>query len=70
MPLSNKTIQNLANVLTPEVVDYIMDDERWVDFLMEIVPDAIQHKIGDVDEDLKYELSLCIMDKISFKVAT
>jgi len=70
MPLSNKTIQNLSSALLPEVVDYIMEDERWVDFLHEIIPDAVQDKLGDVDEDLKYELSLCIMDKISFKVAS
>jgi hypothetical protein len=36
----------------------------------EIIPDAIEGKIGGIDEDLKFELSLCIMDKISFKVAS
>lgn len=70
MPLSNRTTQNLATALSPEVIDYIMRDERWVDFLQEIIPDAIEHKIGGIDEDLKFELSLCIMDKICFKVAS
>jgi hypothetical protein len=70
MALSNKTIQDLSSALLPEVIDYIMEDERWVDFLHEIIPDAVQNKLGDVDEDLKYELSLVIMDKISFKVAS
>jgi hypothetical protein len=70
MPLSNKTVQNLATALTPEVIDFIMQDERWVDFMHEIIPDAIEGKIGGIDEDLKFELSLCIMDKISFKVAS
>jgi hypothetical protein len=70
MSLSNKTIQNLSSALLPEVTSYIMEDERWVDFLHEIVPDAVRDKLGDVDEDLKFELSLVIMDKISFKVAS
>jgi hypothetical protein len=69
MALSNKTIQNLSAALTPEVIDYIFQDERWVDFLHEIIPDAIECKIGGIDEDLKFELSLCIMDKICLKSA-
>jgi hypothetical protein len=70
MALSNQTVQKLSDVLTPEVVSYIMEDERWVDFMHEIVPDAIQDVLGDVDQDLMFELALCIMDKISFKVST
>jgi hypothetical protein len=37
--------------------------------MMELIPDAVQEKLGDVDEDLKYELSMCIMDKIILKSA-
>jgi hypothetical protein len=69
MALSNKTVQNLSAALTPEVIDYIFQDERWVDFMHEIIPDAIESKIGGIDEDLKFELSLCIMDKICLKSA-
>jgi hypothetical protein len=69
MALSNKTVQNLSAALTPEVIDYIFQDERWVDFMHEIIPDAIGDKIGGIDEDLKFELSLCIMDKIILKSA-
>ncbi len=70
MALSNNTVQKLSDALTPEVIDYIFNDERWVDFLHEIIPDAVQDKLGDIDEDLKYELAICIMDKISFKIAS
>ena len=70
MSLSSSTIQNLSTALTPEVIDYIFQDERWVDFMHEIIPDAIENKIGGIDEDLKFELSICIMDKICLKSAT
>jgi hypothetical protein len=70
MSLSSSTIQNLSTALTPEVIDYIFQDERWVDFMHEIIPDAIENKIGGIDEDLKFELSLVIMDKIIMKSAT
>ena len=70
MALSDQTILNLADALLPEVVGYIFEDQRWCDFLHEIIPDAVQDKLGDIDEDLKFELSMCIMDKIILKSAT
>jgi energy-converting hydrogenase A subunit M len=67
MALSDTTISKLADALKSEVVDYIYADERWYDFLHEIVPDAIQAKLGTVDEDLAFDLSLCVMDRIVLK---
>ena len=66
MALSNKTVRDLAKVLSAEVIEFIHNDERYVDFLHEIIPDAVQDKLGDIDEDLKFELSLCVMDRIFF----
>lgn len=68
MALSNQTVSKLADALSPEVIDYIFNDERWVDFMHEIVPDAVQDKLGDLDEDLMFELSVCIMDRIMLRV--
>ena len=69
MSLSNQTINNLASALTSEVIDYIYQDqdERWCDFMHEIIPDALDDKLGPIDEDLKYELAVCIMDRICLK---
>jgi hypothetical protein len=67
MPLSNQTVNNLASALTSEVIDYIYQDERWCEFLYEVIPDALQDKLGQIDEDLKYELAICIMNRICFK---
>ena len=65
MALSSKTIQNLSEVLTPEVLDYIQCDERWAEFMLqEMIPDALSEKMGPIDEELKVELSFCIMDRI------
>jgi hypothetical protein len=70
MALSNKTIENLAETLVPEVIDYIISDERWIDFMHEMVPDAIDDKLGNVDDNLKFDLAMSIIDRISFKIAT
>jgi len=67
MALSSQTVSNLANALKPEVIDYIYTDERLCEFLHEIVPDAIKSKLGPVDEDVLFDLSLCVMDRIILK---
>jgi len=67
MTLSSKAIQSLAEVLAPEVIDYIHEDERYVEFMMEIIPDAIQDKLGPISEELMNELPMCVMDRIAFR---
>jgi hypothetical protein len=65
MALSNQTIQSLSDALVPEVVHYIFNDERWMNFLHEIVPDAIITTLGKVDDDVLFDLSLCVMDSLA-----
>jgi len=67
MALSSKTTSDLASALVPEVIDYIYQDERWCEFMQEVIPDALQDKLGEVDEDLKFDLAMCIMDRICLK---
>lgn len=67
MALSNQTISKLADALKPEVIDYIYEDVRWTTFLHEIVPDAIQTKLGPVDDEVLFDLSMCVMDRIVLK---
>ena len=67
MSLSNKTIQNLAIALTPDVIDDIFMDERWVDLLMEIVPEIVAEHLQTEDFDLVVELSQCVMDNIQMR---
>jgi hypothetical protein len=67
MALSNQTISNLASALVPEVIDYIYQDQRWCEFMHEVVPDALQDKLGEIDDDLKFDLAMCIMDRIGLK---
>ena len=67
MALSNQTISNLADALVPEVIDYIYEDERWCALMQEVIPDALKDKLGEIDEDLKFDLAMCIMDRICLK---
>jgi hypothetical protein len=65
--LSNKAIKTLAEAITPKVIDYIFESEKWVDFCQDIVPEAIDKELGEMDDDLYFELALCVMDRIMLK---
>lgn len=67
MSLSNSTIKNLSIALTPDVIKEIYSDERWIDFMMEILPEIVSEYLGSEDIDLIAEISVCIMDNISLK---
>ena len=67
MTLSVSTVRKLAETLTPEVVGDILANEKVIELLHEIVPEIIKNHMGEVEEDLLYELSLCIMDNIYMK---
>lgn len=70
MALSNKTIQNLAIALTPEVINYIYADERWVDFMMEMIPEAVIDQLKTEDYDLVAELACAIQENIFLQSVT
>lgn len=65
MTLSNKTLNNLATALTPEVVDEIFKSEEWVIFMQEAIPGIIVDKLGPIDNEILGELSCMIFDRIN-----
>jgi len=64
MALSQSTIIKLADDLSTDVAQYIMEDERFFDLMVELIPDAIHAKLGDVDDMVIAELSMCISERI------
>lgn len=67
MALSNSTIKNLSIALTSDVIKEIYSDERWIDLMMEILPEIVSEYLGSEDIDLIAEISVCIMDNIALK---
>lgn len=70
MALSNKTIQNLAIALTPEIINYIYADEGWVNYMMEVIPEAVATKLKTEDYDLVAEIAMAVLDNITLKGVT
>ena len=67
MALSENTISKLCDALIQDVVEYISDDERFFDLMADLIPDAINDKLGQVDEELVAELSICISQRLILK---
>lgn len=69
MALSKKTYQNLAKALRDEVVEYIRHDDRYYDFLSELISEAITSKLGQIDDEVLVDLSSYIMSGISIETS-
>lgn len=69
MALSSKTYQNLADALTDEVIEYIYESNDYVEFMLNVIPEAIEYKLGKVDLEVLQELSCCIMDRMFLQKA-
>ena len=67
MTLSTTTISQIADALKPEVIEYIYSDEKYVEFMQEMIICAIDAKMGDMDDDLLYDLGMLILDRIELK---
>lgn len=57
MPLSRNSYENLGAALAQEVADYIGEDDSWREYLLNIVPKAIRHQLGNLNEDVLFDLT-------------
>jgi hypothetical protein len=67
MALSQNTILRLSEALSQDVADYIAEDERFFNLMVELIPEAITAKLGDLDSMVAAELSMCISERIALK---
>ena len=66
--LSDKTIKLLADTLAPKVIERIYQSDDFITFLHEQIPQAIDAEAGEMDDDLFFDLSLAVMDKVRLSV--
>jgi len=64
MALSTNTIIKLAEALSDDVAAFITEDERFFDLMVELIPEAIHAKLGDVEDQVASELSMCISERL------
>jgi hypothetical protein len=67
MPLSNKTVSNIANALKSEVIDHIYANETYASMMQQLVCEALDATMGEMDDDLYFDLAMVLFDSIELK---
>ena len=64
MTLSPTTISKIADVLKPEIINYIYSSGKYAEFMQDAIIASIEAKMGEMDEQLMFDLSMLIFDRI------
>jgi hypothetical protein len=67
MPLSNKTISNIADALKSEVIDHIYANESYASMMQQLLCEALDATMGEMDDDLYFDLAMVLFDRIELK---
>jgi len=67
MKLATTSVTKIADALKPAVIDYIYEDEGFTEYMQTAVVEGIRNVMGDMDEDLLFELGMLIFDRIELK---
>ena len=62
---STTTLNQLANALVDDSIQYILDNERFNKILNETIEASIRDRLGEVEEEVLYELRDYILERIS-----
>ena len=67
MNLSTQSVSKIADALKPAVIDYIYADEGFVEYMQTAIVEGIRDTMGDMDEDLLFEIGMLLFDRIELK---
>ena len=62
--LSRQTIENLSDKLMVGVANYVTEDPRFIELLNELVPEAVDLKLGQIDDRSAVNLITHISNKL------
>ena len=67
MQLSTQSVSKIADALKPAVIEYIYADEGFTEYMQTAVTEGIRATMGDMDQDLLFEISMLIFDRVELK---
>ena len=67
MKLSHSSVTQIADALKPAIIEYLIADDRVTQALQDGVADGIREVMGDMDDDLFFEIGMLVFDRIEFK---
>jgi hypothetical protein len=67
MKLSNNSISKIADALKPAVINYIHEDSDFVEYMHGAVTEGIRSVMGNMDDELLFEIAMLVFDRIELK---
>lgn len=67
MKLSASSVSKIADAIKNDVIMKIYENERYTEVMQELIPAAVDSVMGEMDDDLLFDLSMIIFDRIELK---
>jgi len=67
MNLSHSSVSKIADALKPAIIEYLISDDNVTQALQDSVAEGIRSIMGDMDDDLFFEIGMLVFDRIEFK---
>jgi hypothetical protein len=62
--LSDNTINNLADALTDDAIEYTQSDKEYIEIMVNVINRFLIDRMGQMDENLLNKLSVSIFENI------
>lgn len=66
-PLNDETLRTMVRCLAPEAIRYIEGHEKYAEVIFSLFDEFLSEKIGEVNEQIKGDMSCFFMDGISIR---
>jgi hypothetical protein len=67
MKLSHTSVSKIADALKPAIIEYLISDDAVTQALQDGVAEGIRTIMGDMDDDLFFEIGMLVFDRIELK---
>jgi hypothetical protein len=67
MALSAVTVSRIADALKDDIIEHIYENEKYNELMRQCVQEALDAKMGEMDEDLYFDLGMCLFERIELK---
>jgi len=67
MKLSHSSVTQIADAIKPAIIEYLISDDNVTQALQDAVAEGIREVMGDMDDDLFFEIGMLVFDRIEFK---
>tara|TARA_R110001606_G_scaffold250264_1_gene398273 strand:+ start:1016 stop:1219 length:204 start_codon:yes stop_codon:yes gene_type:complete len=67
MSISANTVSRIAFALKDDIIEHICANEKYNEVMRQCIEEALDAKMGEMDEDLYFDLGMCLYERIELK---